>query len=354
MDLTTFEEKRRKFLPKMPRAFGRPTVYLKGYPTEDGEPMSATEFHGRQISILSEQLNDYFSRGDTLAYVGTDSFVYYQEGEVRKFVAPDVFVVLGVSSEPLRRSFYTWAEGAAPAVVFEFLSDSTAKEDRGEKMRRYFSEIGIHEYFIHQPEGERPPEFHGWRRRGDGYEAIPPDERGALYSEALNLLFSTEDLPNKLRFMRPYLPDGTPLVTLTESKAETAAARAEAAEATMRVEAAESRVAQAQADARSKKPLNRAAQAQADADAARAEAAEAKMRVEVAESRAAQAQAEADAAREVAESRAAQVQAEADAARAEAAEAKMLAATHARIISELQADMVRLREAVERQHPSEN
>ena len=320
MDLTTFEEKRRKFLPKMPRAFGQPTVYLKGYPTEDGEPMSATEFHGRQISILSEQLNDYFSRGDTLAYVGTDSFVYYQEGDVRKFVAPDVFVALGVPSEPLRRSFYTWAEGAAPTVVFEFLSDSTAKEDRGEKMRRYFSEIGIHEYFIHQPEGERPPEFRGWRRSEDGYEAIPPDERGALYSEALNLLFSTEDLPNKLRFMRPYLPDGTPLVTLTESKAETVAARAEAAEAKMRVEVAESRT----------------AQAQAEADAARAEAAEVKMRVEVAESRAAQ------------------VQAEADAARAEAAEAKMLAATHARIISELQADMVRLREAVERQHPSEN
>ena len=338
MDPTTFEEKRRKFLPKMTRAFGQPTVYLKGYPTEDGEPMSATEFHGRQISILSEQLNDYFSRGDTLAYVGTDSFVYYQEGDVRKFVAPDVFVVLGVLSGPLRRSFYTWAEGAAPTVVFEFLSDSTAKEDRGEKMRRYFSEIGIHEYFIHQPEGERPPDFRGWRRRGDGYEAIPPDERGALYSETLNLLFSTEDLPNKLRFMRPYLPDGTPLVTLTESKAETAAARAEAAEATMRVEVAESR----------------AAQAQAEADAARAEAAEAKMRVEVAESRAAQAQAEADAAMEVAESRAAQAQTDADAARAEAAETKMLAATHARIISELQADMVRLREAVERQHPSEN
>ena len=69
-----------------------------------------------------------------------------------------------------------------------------------------------------------------------------------MYSETLNLLFSTEDLPNKLRFMRPYLPDGTPLVTLTESKAETAAARAEAAEATTRAEVAEARVEQLQAD----------------------------------------------------------------------------------------------------------
>ena len=222
-----------------------------------------------KLASFSNQLNDYFSRGDTLAYVGTDSFVYYQEGDIRKFVAPDVFVVLGVPSEPLRRSFYTWAEGAAPTVVFEFLSDSTAKEDRTEKMRRYFSEIGIHEYFIHQPEGKRPPEFRGWRRKGAGYEAIPPDERGALYSEALNLLFSTEELPSELRFMRPYLPDGTPLVTLTESKDETEAARADAAEATKRAEVAEARAAQAQADAdlairRAEVAEARAAQAQAD------------------------------------------------------------------------------------------
>ena len=63
MGLTTFEEKRRKFLPKVPRAFGQPTTYLKGYPTEDGEPMSATEFHGRQISILQQSTKRLFQSG---------------------------------------------------------------------------------------------------------------------------------------------------------------------------------------------------------------------------------------------------------------------------------------------------
>ena len=273
MGLTTFEEKRRKFLPKVPRAFGQPTVYIEGYPTEDGEPMSATEFHGRQIIFLGDQLNDYFSRGDILAYVGTDSFVYYREGDLRECVAPDIFVVLGVPSKPIRRSFYTWAEGASPTVVFEFLSDSTAKADRREKRRLYFSEIGIHEYFIHQPEGKRPPEFHGWRRRGEGYEEIPPDERGALYSEALNLCFMTEDRSDELRFMRPYLPDGTPLVTLTESKDETEEARAETKEETARADAADARA--DAAEDRAEAAEADAAQAKADADAARAEATEA-------------------------------------------------------------------------------
>ena len=237
MNLTTFEEKRRKFLPKVPRAVGKPTVYLEGYPTGDGEPMSATEFHGRQISILSTQLNYYFGREDVPAYVGTDSFVYYQAGDQRKFIGPDIYVVLGVPPAPIRRSFYTWEEGTVPTVVFEFLSDATEKEDRGEKMRKYFLEVGIHEYFIHQPEGDRPPEFRAWRRSGEGYEEIRPDERGALYSETLKLWFLTADRPDKLRLMRPYLPDGTPLPTLPEADAQAAEARAEAAEA--RAEAAE-------------------------------------------------------------------------------------------------------------------
>ena len=251
MDLMTFEEKRRKFLPKVPKAVGEPTSYIEGYPTEDDEPMSATERHGYQIVTLSYQLRHYF-RDTTPAYVGTDSFVYYREGDRSKFVAPDVYVALGPPPTPLRRSFYTWAEGAVPTVVFEFLSDSTAKADRGEKLRRYFAEIGIHEYFIHQPDAERPFEFRGWRRRGEGREEIPPDERGALYSDALNLYFWVEDIPDdKLRLMRPYLPDGTPISTYEELQAERKAAKAQAEATQARVELAEekSRVAEARAEA---------------------------------------------------------------------------------------------------------
>jgi Uma2 family endonuclease len=237
----TFEEKRQKFLPKVPRAIGKPTTYIEGYPTEDDKPMSATERHGYQITTLSYQMRHYF-RDTTPAYVGTDSFVYYREGDRRKFVAPDVYVALGPPPRPLRRSFYTWAEGTAPTVVFEFLSDSTAKADRGEKLRRYFAEIGIHEYFIHQPDAERPFEFRGWRWREEAYEEISPDERGALYSEALNLYFWVEDIPDdKLRLMRPYLPDGTPIATYEELQAERKAAKAQTEVAKAQVEIAKAR-----------------------------------------------------------------------------------------------------------------
>ena len=44
MDWTDFEEKRRKFLPEVQRASGKPTPYIEEYPTRDGEPMSALVF----------------------------------------------------------------------------------------------------------------------------------------------------------------------------------------------------------------------------------------------------------------------------------------------------------------------
>ncbi len=188
-----FDFKRRKYMPIFPRASGKPTIYIEGYPSEDNEPMSATGFHDEQITTLSDQLKRYFGEAN-FVYVGVDNFVYYREGALRKFVAPDIYVVFGVEKFPRQRSFYTWAEGIAPAVVFEFLSDSTAAHNRGDKMRQYLVDIGVGEYFIHQPEGDKHPEFRGWRRSPSGeIEEIAPDAQGGLFSRVLNLWLRWED-----------------------------------------------------------------------------------------------------------------------------------------------------------------
>ena len=214
--LNGFDFKRKKYMPDFPRATGKPTVYIEGYPSEDDEPMAATGFHGVQIRIFSDQLARYFST-ESPVYIGIDSFIYYREGDQTKFVAPDIYIVLGAEKFPERRSFYTWAEGAVPTVVFEFLSDSTAAHDRGAKLRQYLVDIGVEEYFIHQPEGDKPPEFHGWRRTPAGeIEGIPPDAEGGLFSHSLNLWLRWEDYPGNVRLLRPYLPDGTPITTSTE------------------------------------------------------------------------------------------------------------------------------------------
>ena len=217
--LKDFEFKQRKYMPVFPKASGKPTIYIEGYPCEDDEPMAATGFHAEQISNFFDQLYRYFAINPHI-YVGIDNFIYYREGDLTKFVAPDVYVVLGVDKFPQRRSFYTWSEGAVPAAVFEFLSDSTANQDRNEKVQLYLMDMGVPEYFIHQPEMKKSPEFRGWRRSpSGGISEILPDAQGGLFSETLNLLFRWENiLPNEVRLLRPYLPDGTPITTSMEEE----------------------------------------------------------------------------------------------------------------------------------------
>lgn len=215
--LNDFQLKQRKYMPVFAKATGKPTIYIEGYPCEDKEPMPATEFHGMQMHTLFDQFLRYF-QGDDNIHVGMDNFIYYREGDLRKVVAPDVYVVLGASRYPLRRSFYTWAEGVVPTVVFEFLSDATESEDRNEKVGVYLRDIGVSEYFIHQPDMERPIEFRGWRRSPGGTIAeIVPDVDEGLFSESLNLYFRWEaQQETQIRLLRPYLPDGTPITTSTE------------------------------------------------------------------------------------------------------------------------------------------
>ena len=213
--INEFEFKRQKYIPVFPKANGKPTVYIAGYPYEDDEPMGATGFHVEQIQTFSEQLSRYFINEPI--YVGVDSFIYYREGEPGKFVAPDVYVVFGVDRIPQRRSFYTWREGTVPAVVFEFLSDSTANQDRHEKVQLYLIDMEVKEYFIHQPELKKPSEFRGWgRSHSGGIVEIAPDEQGGLFSESLNLWLQWEECENGVRLLRPYLPDGTPITTSME------------------------------------------------------------------------------------------------------------------------------------------
>ena len=217
--LKDFEFKQRKYMPVFPKASGKPTISIEGYPGEDDEPMAATGYHAEQISNFFDQLYRYFAINPHI-YVGVDNFIYYRKGDLTKVVAPDVYVVLGVDKFPQRRSFYTWSEGAVPTAVFEFLSDSTANQDRNEKVQLYLMDMGVPEYFIHQPEMEKPPEFRGWRRSSSGdISEILPDTQGGLFSETLNLLFRWEDiLPNEVRLLRPYLPDGTLITTSMEEE----------------------------------------------------------------------------------------------------------------------------------------
>ena len=215
--INEFYAKVNKYMPIFPKATGQPTYYIEGYPFEDDEPMAATHYHAIQINLFFDQLYRLYQSEPNIL-VGCDSFIYYSEGDRKKRVAPDVYVVLGAKKTPLRRSFYTWAEGDVPDAIFEFLSESTKKDDRDRKVQIYLEDMEAKEYFIHQPDLTEPAEFRGWYRDTSGeIIEMTQDTPRTLYSERLNLLFTwSVDVNLGVRYMRPYLPDRTVISTSIE------------------------------------------------------------------------------------------------------------------------------------------
>ncbi len=217
--INEFYTKVNKYMPIFPKATGQPTIYLEGYPFEDDEPMAETLYHAIQISSFFDQLFRLY-HSEPYIHIGMDNFIYYSEGNRKKCVDPDIFVVLGAKKNPPRRSFYTWAEGTVPDTIFEFLSESTKNDDRDRKVQIYLEKMEAKEYFIHQPDLEKPAEFRGWYRDTSGeIVEMTQDTPRTLFSERLNLLFKWNvEVDLEVRLLRLYLPDGTPMTTSIEEQ----------------------------------------------------------------------------------------------------------------------------------------
>jgi Uma2 family endonuclease len=122
------------------------------YPESDGKPMAETDVHRKLMLDLITAVEWRFQE-DPQLYVSGNLFVYYEEGDPQKVVAPDFFVVRRVPKRS-RRIFKVWDEKHAPELVIELTSRSTDLEDRGTK-RAVYEQLGVKEYFIFDPEAKR-------------------------------------------------------------------------------------------------------------------------------------------------------------------------------------------------------
>ena len=192
------------------------------YPESDGKPMGETDQHRKEM-IREMELLERFFQGQQV-YVSGDLLVYYERGNPKKFVVPDVFVVLGLEPGD-RRIYKLWVERKAPNVVIEVTSRKTKKKDTVAKPALY-AKLGIGEYFLFDPtEDYLHPPLQGSRLAGDGYEPLAPDAQGALISRELGLRLQPHG--GQLMFYR--LDTGERLLTAEEAwRAEEEARRAEA------------------------------------------------------------------------------------------------------------------------------
>ena len=127
------------------------------YPCSDDQPMAESEFQLVPMLYTLNVLRTHF-RGREDVYVGGDMFVYYEEGNPRAVVAPDVFVVIGAPkrAEHPRDTYKLWEEPKGPDFVLEVLSSSTWEADLGPK-RALYASLGVAEYWLFDPTREHLP-----------------------------------------------------------------------------------------------------------------------------------------------------------------------------------------------------
>jgi Uma2 family endonuclease len=155
------------------------------YPTGDGKPMAETDVHRDDMVDVIQMLRDHFADHPDV-YVSGNLLLFYEEGNRRKHVSPDVFVVRGVERKQ-RDNYLVWKEGKAPDLVIEITSKSTRNEDRRKKWAIYRDILEVAEYFLFDPTADylKPP-LQGFRLVAGKYVPIKP-LAGRLLSNVLGL-----------------------------------------------------------------------------------------------------------------------------------------------------------------------
>ena len=215
------------------------------YPCSDGQPMAETGIHGECMMYVTTALRRWFAqRGRADVCVGMNNFLYYERGNPRAVVAPDVYVVLGAPAH-LRDTYMLWNEPKGPDFVLEVTSASTRRVDERRK-RGVYAALGVREYFLYDPRAEYlTPALRGYRLHDGEYRALPAvtvlSNRGvSVVSEVLGLELRDDREARMVRLRDPATGEKLPTY---EEEAE---ARRQEAEARRR-EAAARRAAEARA-----------------------------------------------------------------------------------------------------------
>jgi Uma2 family endonuclease len=181
--------------------------------------MAETDWHRDLMTALIAMLKTYYAKARRV-YVSGNLLLYYVPGNKRKHVAPDVFVVRGVSKR--KRLYYLlWEEGKSPEMIIELTSKSTRREDLDTKFKLYQDILKVQEYFLFDPFAEylKPP-LRGFRLTHGEYLPIQPIE-GRLPSEVTGLRLERDG--TMLRLYDPATGGWLPTLEEARARAEAAA-----------------------------------------------------------------------------------------------------------------------------------
>ena len=200
--------------------------------------MAESDLHAACMRYVTDALRWLFEkRGRENVYAGSNNFLYYEQGNPRSAVSPDVYVVMGALAH-LGDTYLLWNEPKGPDFVLEVTSASTRHNDERHK-RDVYAALGVSEYFLYDPRAEYlTPPLQGYWLRNGAYRPLTAvtvlSNRGvAATSEVLGLELRDERETRMVRLRDP--ATGADLLSYREEADARHAAGARNAELEVRI-----------------------------------------------------------------------------------------------------------------------
>ncbi|MBW8873398.1 MAG: Uma2 family endonuclease [Acidobacteria bacterium] len=158
------------------------------YPTSDGQPMAETQNHVLVMLDLIFGLKLRYAAAPDV-WVSGNFFLYYEEGNPKACVVPDVLVAKRVVKWD-RPNYLLWEE-RPPSLVVEVTSLKTRRKDQRKKS--LYEQIGVQELVFFDLYGEYLiPRLQGYRLVKGNYRPIPRKADGSLLSRTTGLWMKPE------------------------------------------------------------------------------------------------------------------------------------------------------------------
>jgi Uma2 family endonuclease len=168
------------------------------YPDTDETIMTEGILHFWLSVNLASMLKSFYIERSDVQIFGNVMF-YYEKGNVKSVVSPDLMICFGLEAMPTR-VYRLWEEKIVPSVVIEFASESIWFKDVSTKIALY-QKLGVTEYFVFDPEYKNLPQPLIAFRLIDGIFIEQEIKNQRIYCESLEL--ELVDSNETLRLFNP-------------------------------------------------------------------------------------------------------------------------------------------------------
>jgi len=234
-----------------------PTVYR-----EEGD-VGEHEIQRYILELLRPLVERYLRERGIFAHVGADQYIYWRQFDPQACVAPDLYILPGVTQDIAIGVWKIWEQGIVPDFVLEIVGTNPQKDY--DESPRVYAELGVEELVVFDPfPGKDRHSFAVYRRKAGRLRQIETTNADRVHSAQLGCFVRRTGERAALRVRLGRGETGDELFP-TEAEAERAAKEQErAAKEQERVAKEQERAAKEQERAAKEAALRRIAELEAE------------------------------------------------------------------------------------------